>query len=365
MINFIDFKNQRFHYLWLRDNCPCSDCRHPSGQRIHETWQLDANINVESYQVTDTGLQVKWAAPHQHLSNFTEQYLLENSYDRGRSTTQSIENWGSELTGQLPCFDYEEVIGKEEVKAQWLEAVNKYGLSLLKNVPTKPGTILQVVQLFGYVRNTNYGELFEVISVEQAVNLAFPPLPLSLHTDNPYRNPVPTLQLLHCLEKAQRGGVTALTDGFRAAQILREQNPEAFKLLASQAVTFRFSSEDAILEHSACMIETDARGEISAIRVNNRSLAPLNLPFDLMQSYYLAYQELMSIIQGSNCKVTLTLDKGDLILFDNQRILHGREVQAEGPRHLQGCYADRDGLRSTAALLKKQNSTTVPVVASS
>ena len=354
MNNFIDYNNQRFHYLWLRDHCPCSECRHPSGQRILETWQLDADIKVESYEITETGLEIRWAGPQQHLSHFTAQYLLANSYDKPQIPTENTHTWGAELTGNLPSYDYNQVIARDDVKAQWLDAVTKYGIALLKNVPTEPGTILQVVDLFGYVRNTNYGELFEVISVEQAVNLAFTPIPLSLHTDNPYRNPVPTLQLLHCLEKADRGGVTALTDGFRAAEILREQNPQAFNLLSTQAVTFRFSSADAILEHTACMIELCANGEISAIRVNSRSLAPLALPFDMMQSFYAAYQELTAIIQGSACKVTLTLDRGELILFDNQRILHGREEQAVGPRHLQGCYADRDGLRSTAALINKR-----------
>jgi len=354
MNNFIDYNNQRFHYLWLRDNCPCSDCRHPSGQRILETWQLDANIEIESYSISEAGLEVRWADPQQHVSHFSAQFLLANSYDNPRIPTDNIHKWGSELTENLPSYDYNQVITEDNVKAQWLDAVTKYGIALLKNVPTEPGTILQVVDLFGYVRNTNYGELFEVISVEQAVNLAFTPIPLSLHTDNPYRNPVPTLQLLHCLEKAEHGGVTALADGFRAAEILREQNPKAFDLLSTQAVTFRFSSADAILEHTACMIELCANGEVSAVRINSRSLAPINLPFDMMQSYYSAYQELTAIIQGSACKVTLTLDRGELILFDNQRVLHGREVQAVGARHLQGCYADRDGLRSTAALINKQ-----------
>lgn len=47
-----------------------------------------------------------------------------------------------------------------------------------------------------------------------------------------------------------------------------------------------------------------------------------------------------------------TLNEGDLLLFDNERVMHGREVQAVGARHLQGCYADKDSLLSTTAILK-------------
>ena len=41
-------------------------------------------------------------------------------------------------------------------------------------------------------------------------------------------------------------------------------------------------------------------------------------------------------------------------LVDNLRVLHGRTGYSEaGERHLQGCYADRDGLRSRLAVLSR------------
>jgi len=45
----------------------------------------------------------------------------------------------------------------------------------------------------------------------------------------------------------------------------------------------------------------------------------------------------------------------DLFIVDNQRVLHGRTGYAAsgGERHLQGCYADRDGLRSKLAVLSR------------
>jgi hypothetical protein len=62
-----------------------------------------------------------------------------------------------------------------------------------------------VIELFGCVRETNYGRLFDVVSVENPSNLAYTGLALGSHTDNPYRDPVPQLQLLHCLEGGGRG----------------------------------------------------------------------------------------------------------------------------------------------------------------
>ena len=80
--------------------------------------------------------------------------------------------------------------------------------------------------LFGYVRETNYGRLFDVGSVEDASNLAYTPAPLSVHTDNSYRDPCPTLQLLHCLVQAEQGGITAIADGFYSADRLRREAPQ-------------------------------------------------------------------------------------------------------------------------------------------
>ena len=46
---------------------------------------------------------------------------------------------------------------------------------------------------------------------------------------------------------------------------------------------------------------------------------------------------------------------GDCIAFDNTRVLHARTgFAATGTRHLQGCYADLDGVRSSLAVLRRR-----------
>jgi gamma-butyrobetaine dioxygenase len=50
------------------------------------------------------------------------------------------------------------------------------------------------------------------------------------------------------------------------------------------------------------------------------------------------------------------LNDGDLVVFDNRRVLHGRTgfASARHPRHLQGCYLTRDSVYSGAAVLRQQ-----------
>ena len=91
-------------------------------------------------------------------------------------------------------------------KARALEAVLRLGFVLLRDVPAEPGTVLDVAASFGYVRQTNYGRLFDVRVEPAPGNLAYTSRAIRPHTDNPYRDPAPTVQLLHCLRAAGRGG---------------------------------------------------------------------------------------------------------------------------------------------------------------
>ena len=101
----------------------------------------------------------------------------------------------------------------------------------MTGAPCRPGTVTDVVSLFGFVRETNYGRLFDVRSEADPINLAYTGLGLQVHTDNPYRDPVPGLQLLHCLANAAEGGDSVVVDGFKAALTLHAEQPQAFELL--------------------------------------------------------------------------------------------------------------------------------------
>jgi len=52
----------------------------------------------------------------------------------------------------------------------------------------------------------------------------------------------------------------------------------------------------------------------------------------------------------------LHLGDGQIVAFDNQRILHGRTAfsSAKYPRHLRGCYLTRDSVFSEAALARRE-----------
>ena len=59
-------------------------------------------------------------------------------------------------------------------------------------------------------------------------------------------------------------------------------------------------------------------------------------------------------LDQSELHLGLKLEPGDCIVFDNTRVLHAHAFEGgSGARHLQGCYADLDGLASTVAVLER------------
>jgi gamma-butyrobetaine dioxygenase len=341
----------RFHYLWLRDNCP--DGRTANGQKLHETNLLDSDIYPRTVNFTDDAMAIAWSDGTE--SSYPVSYLARWNYDQTRPDRDDIVLWNRGIEADVVRYNYAKLCDDSNILKAWLTDVARYGFGLLSGVPAAEEKIFDVVELFGFVRDTNYGKLFNVRSEDNASNLAYTPKPLSVHTDNPYRDPCPTLQLLHCLVQSEEGGLTALSDGFNAADKLQQEFPEAFDLLSSQEVMFHYESEGAILESRDKIITLDGDGKVRKVRINNRSIAPLNLPFEIVMPFYEALSTFRSILESDKSQFRFLLQPGDLLLLDNERVLHGRVGESIGERHLQGCYADRDGLLSTLKILHRDD----------
>lgn len=344
-------KNYRFHYFWLRDNCP--DSISANGQKLHESNSLD--LSIEPQDVDFDGKQLKITWPDGHQSQYSTEFLRQNIYDREHQDIAPYQLWDQDIQQKIKRHDYQEICVDVAAKIAWLQDIEDSGLTILKNVPTKEKAVFDVIEQFGYLRKTNYGDLFEVRAEEKPSNLAFSPLPLSVHTDNPYRDPCPSLQLLHCLVQSSEGGISAFTDGFSAAEKLKNIDPKAFKLLSEHEVEFRYKSDDALLEYRGAIIRQDSNGHIVKIRINNRSMCSLNLPFDIVPDFYRALFKFRGLLEDPSSWVKIRLEPGDLALMNNERILHGRVGHSVGYRHLQGCYADIDTLLSTLKILKKES----------
>jgi gamma-butyrobetaine dioxygenase len=242
------------------------------------------------------------------------------------------------------------------VRLGWLTRLLQDGLAFLSDVPATESAILEVMPLVGRVLDTNYGYTFDVRSVPQPDNLAYSDLGLGLHTDNPYREPVPGFQALHALIPSSEGGQSVFADGFALAEHLRASAPDAFALLTTTAVPFHYRSQDADLYAERPLIQLSTAGEVTAVHYNSRSVAPLNVTAGDARGFYGAYRHFARLLREPRFQLRTRLGSGTLVVFDNQRVLHGRTAfsSARYPRHLRGCYLARDSVYSETALLRRR-----------
>ena len=339
---------------WLRDNCPCPDCRDPgSDQKLFQITDLPADLVVTGVEEDAATITVTFG-PDGHQACFDRGWLatreLTGTDEDARTEDGKRLWWGA----QAPRAegDWERYLDGPGHRAECLDAVLRDGFVRLRGVPAQAGLVAAVAGTFGYVRETNYGRVFDVRVEATPANLAYTGLALSPHTDNPYRDPVPTVQLLHCHASAAEGGDTVLVDGFAAAAALRAEDPGSFGVLSRTPVPFGYRSRDADLRAWMPLIELSADGRVRGVRFNNRSMQALRRPADELAAFYAAYRRWAELLGRPDRAVTLRLGAGDCLIFDNTRILHGRTgFTSTGDRRLQGCYADLDGLASTVALI--------------
>jgi len=323
-----------------------------NGQRLFSVKDLPSSVWIEDAHKDREGDVHVLFQPENHSSVFSQKWLRENCYElnshfEDRSEKQKKLWQKDSFDNGLPFISYESMCSDDTSKVLALRSLRDSGFFVLNDVPTQDGQVLKVISELGFTRETNYGALFEVRTEINPNNLAYTNLGLGSHTDNPYRDPVPTVQLLHCLESFTEGGDSILVDGFKAASILRDESKENFLTLTSSWINYRFTDSKTDLRSRVPMIELNDNNEIIKVRYNNRSIDTIKVPKDKMRSFYKAYRHWSEVIERDELKIQFRLSEGDLMLFDNTRVMHARtKFSKTGKRHLQGAYTDLDGLYS-------------------
>ncbi len=350
----------RFHAIWLRDNALDAQTRDTgNGQRLITLADIPHDLSLAEAQIVGDAVELRFA-PENKTVRYPLDWLAANAYDRERERIpgqlpDNCEAWDAGLNANVPMASLAELQADPGFLRDWLAQIRRLGFAKVTGMQARPGGLFDIVDLFGYVRETNYGRHFEVRTEVNPVNLAYTGLGLQAHTDNPYRDPVPTLQVLACLENSADGGENMVVDGFACARRLLREDPEGFDLLTGHNVRFAYAgSADVSLHARRPIIETLPDGTLQAIRFNARSAAPITeVPFDQMARFYAAYRRLSDIIDDPDMEVTFKLAPGEAFIVDNTRVLHARKgYSGEGTRWLQGCYADKDGLLSKLSALE-------------
>jgi gamma-butyrobetaine dioxygenase len=356
-VGWADGSSARFHHVWLRDNCACNECVHPITKE--QTYELVSAPEVNpprSATVSGDGeLVVVWSVDG-HRSRYHPGWLLGHRYDGGPPGTEDERTvWDASTSGVPPTFDGPDVLGDDDALLQWLVALRAFGVTMLRGVPPQPDVVGQVAARVGIVRETNFGLLWDVRSEPDPITNANTPLALPPHVDLATREYQPGLQFLHCIENSAAGGMGVYLDGFRVAEILRDDHPDDYAMLTS--VPWQWANRSKVSDYrwASTPIVADSSGQVVEVRVGNWLRAPLAAPFDVVEAAYAAYRRLFELTYRDDLAIRISFTAGDLLAFDNRRILHGRDgyTSGGGGRWLRGCYSERDELSSRIRILER------------
>jgi len=361
-VEFASGETFRFDNCWLRDNCPCPKCMSSSGQKNDRTIRpgskalqvLDAgptddgNLRLVWHDhegVQDAIYEGSWLRKFAYSGNMIEE---EQASRRAREGREKASGLG------IAEIEYETIRSGDAWVWKWMCALDASGFCLIRNTPVVHGIVKEVANLIGPCSHTIYGETFDVVATPKPINIAYSDKALEPHMDLAYFESPPAVQFLHCLkfDEGVRGGGSTLIDAHAVAEELKEQDPEAFRILSTVPATFQ--KDHVEREHPVRMfyqrphIATNYLGEVTACFWAPPFEGPLRVKEECVVPYYTAYNKfrrlLMSHEMWEKYGFLFRLRPGDLLTFNNRRMLHGRNAftSENGERHLQGCYLDVD-----------------------
>jgi gamma-butyrobetaine dioxygenase len=327
---------------WLFDHA--LEARDPaSGQRLHGAFEIEDAATAARIDGGDLVLTFMAGDRRVPLSSLT------------LAPAPPLELWPTpDLIAAIPPIPFDAYMTDDLALARALGRVALQGLVFLSGAGDDPQAVERAVARFGFIRETNYGRLFDVRAEAEPKNIAFTERALELHADNPYREPVPTMQVLHAITVEDEGGETVFVDGFAQAEVLRDEAPAACAILAREPARFTFTeASGARWSAEYPVLEFDADGALRAVRLNHRSLDLPPLDAGPQDAWYGAYLTFYRLVHMPSAAYVKRLAPGEMVIFDNRRILHGRRAFSRGgARWLRGCYADIDGLHATLARLR-------------
>lgn len=336
-----------FNYYWLRDNCATSFDRQ-TRERVFDIFHMaDAPVPAEAV-LANGGLEIVWKADG-HRSRYPLEWLALYTAGKPRQDPADLPRkaWFADHYPAIARFSQPKLMADRAEVARWIEAMLVEGIAIITDMPDSNEGLTETVNLIGQVRPTFFGDFFDVKTHIKPTNLAYTAKALELHTDTPAEDFAPGIQFLHCRANSVEGGQNLFLDGVAAANDLRAEHPEDFRLLSEIDIPFYNEHDSYDMRSRQRVIELDQHGEVSGLTISQHMADVFDLPQELMDSYYPAFCRFGRMLQSDKYLMRFRMNAGECFVFDNHRIVHGRAAYSatSGERYLRGCYSDRGEMR--------------------
>ena len=352
-VNWHSGDESMYPHIWLRDNDP-GELHPDTRERLFDLTTVSLDIQPETWRLSDEGLVVSWPDKTSE-SVYGLGWLYAHQPGRRLADPARVAScyWRANELPDIPRFNAAICRDSPPAMLEALQTAKQSGLIIFDGLEQSDHAGEHLGELIGFKRQTNFGTLFEVLNKPSPNNLAYTSLALPLHTDLPNQEQIPGYQFLHCCRNSAQGGASVFADGFRICEDLKNDAPEEFALLSRLQVPWRFHDEGDDVRYRRPIIQLDSAGELCGLAFNAHIADVPDIAPDQLLDFYEAYRGLMLRIRAPQYRLCQTLQPGEMVMFDNRRVLHGREAfdSASGERHLRGFYIEHNEVDSRIRIL--------------
>lgn len=369
-VDWCDGHRSEFHPLWLRHQCHCDVCGTPvnalRGLRLHH---LPDHPQPRLQKATPDAIELDWSDDG-HRSHYSAAWLRDNCYSDGERARRRHRPslWDAGIRESCPGADLVECEHSPAARLAMLESLRDFGFCLIRNAPTDAAEASRLINLVGVQRQSHYGT-YNLSNKGAVDNVGDVTTALDPHCDETYRLSTIGITVFQVLHPSRNGGHSTLVDGFEAVRRLRKSWPEDFELLTRLPITgtrrdTAYNSAGQTRWYAATLpvIRVDFDGDVCGVRCNERQIMPLEVAAGLIEPAYRALKRLYQILYDPQLRLTFALQAGEGLLFNNQRVLHGRTAFAveTPPRSVLTSSVDIEEFHSSLRLLTESVRGSVP-----
>ncbi len=339
--------------LWLAENAEGYGLEPSSRESTLEPRDLPTPSGLASATVdSDGALALTWADGRTcRVHPGWLRYVADRRH-LPEATLPPPTMWTTADFDEPPTIDGSQVLRDPRVLTEWLTTMVRYGIARLRAVPADISFLAQLAAAVGPIRDTNFGPVWSVQAKPQPDSTAYTGLDLGQHTDLPTREVPPGFQFLHCVENTVAGGWSRMSDGWAVVEAIRAEQPDAYDALTTLEWVFVNRAADAQHRWVGPIIDHGSLRQPLTLRAFYPVRGMPHMNRDDIPRAYESLRVFADMARDPRFQLRFPFTPGDLVGFDNRRVLHGRDAfDGTGSRHLRGCYIDHDDLYSRLRVL--------------
>ena len=179
------------HPLWIRERSNEENMVDQNSlQRLYDPEKLPVDLKISDLtHINKEKIRIKFS------DNHAAEYCLKSlskELQRSKGLPEKILWDNSNIEFKNFEFNYDK--NEDDQLLKILHYYHQYGFVLVSGLNPKDGEIINFANKIGFIRETNFGKLFNVVSQKQPNDLAYTSIELESHTDNPcllYTSPSP------------------------------------------------------------------------------------------------------------------------------------------------------------------------------